>query len=241
LIVDMPERTVTAPNKVGSAYEAFWESFRAVVEVSNVTLILPTRPIRSSFLASRDSVHAVFTWWLYLKGLPCRRLSRSKRLDVIVKAMETFSKDSWKMTKSTVYVNYVVITGSVARLVQALHYDFVEYGQNDHPFFHVQLSDEPIPEAAEFELNLLTPAEPNECWVTTRIPTPDMTLASVLYCLIADHLGAGRFSQFAQKVQSIEDRLPPLGFESIRRSLERCPAHFKSSHWFAHMHPEGQP
>jgi hypothetical protein len=46
-----------------------------------------------------------------------------------------------------VYLNYFVVSSSDARLVQALHYDFVEGGQTNHPLFHVQLSNEPIPEA----------------------------------------------------------------------------------------------
>jgi hypothetical protein len=235
----MAEQTVTPPNPVSSAYEEFLETFRATVEDANLTVHYPGRPIRSSFLDAGDNTRVVFTVGFYLKDWPCRRLQRGKRLDVVIKAMETFVRPGWQLTRSTVYVNYIVVSGAGAKLVQALHYDFVESGQNDHPFFHVQLSDELMPEAdlkgAGCELDLPRPAESNECWVTTRIPTPDMTLASVLYCLVADHLGEARFAQFSQTVASIEDRLPPPAFESIKNSLDRYPRHFKSSHWFAHM------
>ena len=40
------------------------------------------------------------------------------------------------------YVNYFVVADSGARLVQALHYDYVDGGRADHPLFHVQLTDE---------------------------------------------------------------------------------------------------
>lgn len=234
----MAEQTVTVPNEVGSAYEDFLQSFRAVVEDSNLNLAPDVRPIRSSFLAAGGDTEAVFTWRVYLKAWPCRRLAGNKRLDVVVKAMETFSRDSWKIIKSTVYVNYIVVNAGSARLVQALHYDFVEPAQKDHPFFHVHLNDEPIPpddlRASGFEMELTEAEQPNECWVATRIPTPEMTLASVLYCLVADHLGDSRFGQFSHKIRSIEDRLPPPAFDSIKKSLDRFPGHFKSSHWFAH-------
>jgi len=103
----------------------------------------------------------------------------------------------------------------------------------------VQLDDEVIPDvdlqSAGFDFELDSSVRSSECGVTTRIPTPDMTFASVLYCMVADHLGAGIFSQFREKVRSIENRLPPPDCEALRRSFRESPTHFKSSHWFAHM------
>jgi hypothetical protein len=233
----MPEQTVTPPNKVSSAYEDLLQSFQTVVEDSNLTLSVPTRPVRSSFLDGGDNTRVIFSHTMFLKSWPCRRLERAKRLHVVIKALETFVRPAWQMTKSTVYINYFVETHTSTTLAQALHFDFVDPGQTDHPFFHVQLSDELIPNVdlngAGFDLNLSP--QPSQCWVTTRIPTPDMTLASVLYCLVADHLGAAKFVQFSEAIQSIENRLPAPAFDSIKRSIGRAPLHFKSSHWFAHM------
>ena len=160
-------------------------------------------------------------------------------MDIVVKALETFNKPSWLLTKSSVYLNYFVVSDSAADLVQSMHYDFVDGGQADHPFFHLQLTDELIPESdlrsTGFDLEIRLLKQPNECWVTTRIPTPDMTLASVLYCVVADHLGAVSFKQFAENVHSIQDRLPPPSFEALKKSLQKTSVHFKSCHWFAHM------
>jgi hypothetical protein len=235
----MGTQTVLPPNPVGSAYESLIEAFRGAAEDANLSVHLPSRPVRSCFLQPGDATTAEFKESLYLKDWPCRRLAGSKRLDVAIMALETFARPSWSLTKSTVYLNYFVVSDSKAELVQALHYDFVQDGQVGHPFFHVQLSDELIPvddlRNAGFDLELDASAPSNHCWVTTRIPTPDMTLASVLYCLVADHLGAGVFSQFAKDVHSIQDRLPSPNFDPMRKSLQKSMAHLKSSHWFAHM------
>lgn len=233
----MSSQTVLPPSTVRTAYEGLLEAFRTTVEGANLSLSFQMRPLKSSFVKVDGTNNAAFIYSFYLKGWPCRRLPRNKRLDVVVKAMETFNKPSWGVTKSTVYVNYFVISGTETKLVQSLRYDFVEGGLDDHPLFHVHLTDELIPEddlrSAGCELSV--PISANECWVATRIPTPDMTLASVIYCLVADHLGAVRLSQFAEKVESIQDQMPAPCFEPIRQSLHRSTGHFKSSHWFSHI------
>jgi hypothetical protein len=233
----MTSQTVLPPNSVRSAYEDFLEAFRTAIEGANLNLSYPERPLKSSFVEAGGNDRAAFIWSFYLKDWPCKRLGKNQRLDVVVKAMETFIRPSWVLSKSTVYVNYFVVSDSAAKLVQSLHYDFVEGGQHDHPFFHVQLTDELIPQEdlqnAGFDLSVA--ASGNECWVTTRIPTPDMTLASVIYCLMADHLGSSGFSEFAENVESIQNRIPAPSFEPIKKSLDASAAHFKSSHWFSHM------
>jgi hypothetical protein len=229
---------VKSPNVVGSAYEDFLEAFRIAVEDAGLVVKFPDKPVRACF--SQAGEKYVFDRCLYLQGWPSRRLSKDKRLDIVIRVLETFTQPRWLLTKSTVYLNYLVISNSKAVLAQSLHYDFVDGGQTNHPFFHVQLDTEPIPEvelrSTGFDLELNLPDQLNECWVTTRIPTPDMTIASVLYCLVADHLGADIFKQFAENVHSVQDRLPLLSFDPIKNGLQRSDGHFKSSHWFAHMH-----
>jgi hypothetical protein len=157
---------------------------------------------------------------------------------VTAKLLETFSNEEWRLTKSTVYLNYLVVVNSIAHLAQALHFDFVAGGQPDHPLFHVQLTLEPISEndvLNEGYYDRLKVPRGRECWVTTRIPTSDMTFPSVLYCLVADHLETVIFKQFAEKVDSmLDERLPPPNFDSLKTSLHATTPHFKSSHWFAH-------
>jgi hypothetical protein len=228
------------PNNIGSAYDDFLQAFRMAAEDADCQVSLPALPIRASFTRSGDGESAIFETCFYLKKLPCRRLPKSKRLDVVIKARETLAKPAWTLTKSTVYLNYFVISDATVKLVQAMHYDFEHGGQADHPYFHLQLDNKMIPvddlRNAGFnpdETNLLQDLD--ECWVTTRIPTADMTLPSVLYSLAADHLGTGIFADFERKTRSIHDRLPVLDFDLLKKSLGSSSAHFKSSHWFAHM------
>jgi hypothetical protein len=233
----MTLQTIAPPNNVRSAYEDFLEAFRTAVEGANLFLSSPERPLKSSFVEAGAKDKVAFMYCFYLKAWPCKKLPRGKRLDIVVKAMETFTKPKWILTDSTVYVNYFVVSDPDVKLVQSLHYDFVDGGQDDHPLFHVHLTDELIPEddlrSTGFEYSV--PPSANECWVATRIPTPDMTFASVIYCLVADHLGEERFRQFAEKVESIQTRIPVANFEPIMKSLNVSTEHFKSSHWFSHM------
>jgi len=226
---------VRPPNNVRSAYESVLEAFRGAVEDANGNVVVPV-PVNACF-HSDDNSTATFQTCLYLKAWPCRRLSRTKHLDIVIKALETFTKPNWLLTKSTVYLNYFVVSDTTTQLVQSLHYDFVDGGQLNHPFFHVQLSDEVIPDpdlrSTGFDREINMP-EDNHCWVTTKIPTPDMTLASVLYCLVADHLPAGIFTGFAAQMISIQERLPRPKFDRLKDSLKSTSQDFKSSHWFAH-------
>jgi hypothetical protein len=171
---------------------------------------------------------------MWVKGLPHRRLG-NKRLDLVIRALERFKTPSWDLIKSTVYANYLIVSDSTGRLVQSLHYDFVAGGQPCHPLFHAQLTHElAAVEGIEVDIELKLQDEPNLCWVTTRIPTSDMTLASVLYCLVADHLGPGIFDEFQKRFLSIQERLPRLSYGALKDSVSKS-GHFKSSHWLAHM------
>jgi hypothetical protein len=236
----MSNQVVRPPNSVRSAYEAYLEAFRSAAEDANRSVVFPAIPLPSCFTQGEDASTVMFKRCVYLKDWPSRRLSRSKRLDVIIKALELFNKTNWSLTKSTVYVNYFVVADASAELVQALHYDFVDGGQIDHPFFHLQLDNTMISgddlTSAGFGEGLNLSEHTNECWVTTRIPTPEMTLASVLYCLVADHLGTTIFRQFADRFHAIQQNLPLCAFEAMKSSFQKIGSHLKSSHWFAHMH-----
>lgn len=224
--------------KISSAYEAFLEAFRLTAEDAACEVSFPSLPIANSF--RRADSEAVFAFTIYVKQLPCRRLSKTKRLDLVIHALETLERSSWTLQKSTVYLNYFVISSSGGRLVQSMHYDFVHGGQADHPYFHLQFDTDMI-SAGEFQSigfdtsAIQVPEEDNESWVTTRIPTADMTLSSVLYSVVADHLGTSRFVEFAKKTDALYGRLPTLDFGYLKKSLEKEFAHFKSMHWFAHM------
>jgi len=235
----MSSKVFNTPSWVRSAYENFLEAFCETVQGANRNVSFPDKPVASCFTESGNSQTVEFKRCLYLKDWPCRKLPASKRLDVAVMALEEITKVSWRLKRSTVYLNYFVVSNATAVLVQSLHYDFLEGGQPHHPFFHVELTHDAISEndlrSTGFDLQLKLQEPPSNCWVTTRIPTSDMTLASVLYCLVADHLDPRFFDQFAERVHSMLEGLPPPSFDPLRNSIQNSSAHFKSSHWFAHM------
>jgi hypothetical protein len=238
-MTEMSGKVVGTPNQVRGAYDEFLNFFQIALEDNNGRMFVPDRPLASCFSDSGTGT-VVFKGCLYLKNLHCRKLGSGKRLDVVIVSLEELRKnDPWRVKKSTVYLNYFIVVGDKAQLAQSLHFDFDEIGQADHPFFHVQLDRQLISkddrQSAQFNLELLpSPSQAAECEVTTRIPTPDMTLTSVLYCLAADHLRSDIFQQFAERVHRIQDRLPLLSFDALKKSVARSPDHFKSSHWFAH-------
>lgn len=230
------------PPTIWRAYESYLQNFQLAVEEASGQVFFPDRPVVSSFT---DSGHGVeFRRCLYLRGLPSRRLSRGKRLDLVIEALEQLERQTegrntvWTLHKSTVHLNYIVVSAGAGKLAQSLHFDFDENGQIDHPFFHLQLTDEPIAAdecmAAHVDFEMQE-TDRTECYVTTRIPTCDMTLTSVLYCVAADHLGGTIFNGFAQRVDAMQDRFPPLRFEALKNSVAETSVHFKSIHWFAHM------
>jgi hypothetical protein len=226
--------TLAVPPKVASAYESFLEAFRGAVEEADGQ-VLWFMPLKSCFVRSdRDKV--TFDFSLYLKGCPCLKLPAGKRLDVVIRAVESLERQSWSLTKSTVYLNYLVLSKRKLRAIRCLHFDFEEAGQSCHPLFHAQLMDSLIAhDLGTFGVDHAPrpPHRSNHEWIPSRIPTPDMTLASVLYCLAADHLGDKKFAQFEERVRAMQDRLPVLRFSALRKSLDKS-KHFKSSHWYAH-------
>jgi len=232
----MNSKVVGTPNQVRSAYEDFLGAFELALEDNAGQVLAADRPLHSCFTDFGQGT-VQFKRCLYVKNLPCRRLSGGKRLDVVIMGVEELERgDPWRVKKSTVYLNYFSVINTKGQLVQSMHFDFNEDVQTDHPVFHVQMSDEMIPKAdmqsAHVDLEV-QPVHPlNECWVTTRIPTPDMTLTSVLYILAADHLRTDIFDQFVKRVEPIQRRLPPLRFDTIKTSVQKTLTHFRSSHWF---------
>lgn len=217
-----------------NAYERLIESFSAAVEGAGGRLRVPDVPLRSCF-TPQGTASVEFKRCLYLRDCPCKKKSSGQRMDIAISVCEEITPSCWSLDRSTVYVNYFFVKGTEATLVQALHYDFFPGGQAGHPFFHAHLTAELICLAEFHDLGVELQQDVAEVPIITRIPTSDMTLASVLYCLAADHLEPTIFAKFAKDVQAIENKLPTLRFDALKESLEGNRDHFKSSHWFAHM------
>lgn len=236
-------RTISQ-NTLRTAYEDFISLFRNYAEDSDCSVKFA--PITFTFDQGPESFK--FQNYIYLAGVPSRRMGGSKKLNILMKIQERISKSDWTIQKSTVHMDYLVSSdddssrSSKTILIQSLHFDFEEKGQKGHPFFHLQLDMEPVDpheliEAIDLELEVTVPGASRDCQFTTRIPTAEMTFTSVLYSLMAEHIGSEKaeiFKEFAAKVDAIEKRLPPLKFDALKTSLNKSST-FKSSHWFAHM------
>ncbi|HXN47734.1 MAG TPA: hypothetical protein VN893_13900 [Bryobacteraceae bacterium] len=224
-----------------NAYERLLNSFATAVEEAGGEVRVPDVPLSNCF-TSRGSAGVEFKRCLYLRDCPCRRKPTGVRMDIAVSVLEEITPDIWSLDRSTVYINYFLVADRKAHLAQALHYDFVREGQEQHPFFHAHLTAQLVclSEFHDTDLGVDRREGAPETPIGARIPTSDMTIASVLYCLAADHLEPAIFEKFAKEVRAIEDRLPMLRFDALKASLEGNRDHFKSSHWFAHTLEKAQ-
>jgi hypothetical protein len=231
------------PAVVSDPYYKLVEQFREAAEDANLTVQF-SAPVKACFTASSSNSFQ-FQLTLYLRNWRCRRLAKSQHMDVVMHVLELVTRSGskkvpvWALAKSTVYLNYIIAAGSRPKIAQCVHFDFEEGGKQDHPLFHMQLSANPIStkemKKSGCVLKIQPVAHGNKCWVTTRIPTSDMTFASVLYCIAADHLGGAHFAGFAERARKLENDLPQPRFDALKDSFTKTDKHLKSSHWFAHM------
>jgi hypothetical protein len=182
--------------------------------------------------------------YLHLAGWKSR-CEPSKLVHILLHAQETIHTDreGLKLLKSSVQVHYY---RTDATLLQSVHFDYGK-PQAAHPLFHAQVSNvEPrglsAREAEELRFGFMTGTAGPACYRDARIPTSDMTLASVLLCLAADHLDCDDasddkrfFREFRAEFLRLHDRLPKPAIPSVLDSLKAQSDHFRSSHWFAHM------
>jgi hypothetical protein len=138
---------------------------------------------------------------------------------------------------SSVCVNYFTVLEDQQKLLQAFHYDY-DPTQRDHPLFHMQVTNRCIamPPADSQSLEIQMPvavAEPVlRC---ARVPTCDMTLASALLCLAADHVGGQLFAEFLAKICKIQKGMPQPNIVKLGQSLGNPVQDVRSSHWFSHV------
>ncbi|HUX66227.1 MAG TPA: hypothetical protein VMV31_01925 [Terriglobales bacterium] len=228
------------PPKILTAYDALLSKFEDVAIQSNLTVCQGDLPLASSF--ERTGQHEFkFSRSIHLKGLKPKQRPRGQTLSVILWAQERFSSpekspNDWALVESNVRLNFFVEAKGQSRLVQALHYDFPKECPAAHPLFHVQLTDELLPPEVLDTLKVTATVKEGRsgppAWVGMRIPTPDMTLSSVLYCAVASYLKDEIFAKFAEDYELLKNRLLHPRFDPITDSLRDSPSHFKSSHWF---------
>jgi hypothetical protein len=159
-------------------------------------------------------------------------------VSILIQVREAIDRTLQSLRKSTVLVNYFEVNGQSARHLHSMHFDF-EGAQDNHPVFHAQLCTDrvAVPEqharklAFEYQLDEAIPT----CFQRARIPTSDMTFASVLLCIAADHLEPKFFKEFLQAVVDIQAKMPLPPCSQTRDSITATAGQLRSYNWFAHM------
>jgi hypothetical protein len=161
-----------------------------------------------------------------------------EKISILVHARETIGRPGESLNKSTVHLSYFRIQGGTAKHLHSIHFDY-DGEQPRHPVFHAQvcMGEVLIPHSKAKDIAFEYPRAHTDpvCFQRARVPTADMTLASVLLCIAADHFEDKFFLEFCSRVKSIQKKMPLPAFEKTRASLAGNPNELRSSHWFAHM------
>lgn len=223
------------PYKVTGKYELLIDALSKVGTNADCGEVALPKPAISCF-SFEDSGVVVFDCIMYLKSWRWRGASKKERVNILVHAKERIRRSDQVLLSSTVCVNYLTVADDRSDLLQAFHYDY-DPGQADHPLFHMQITNRCIALSATdlelLEMQLPAVATPPvlRC---ARVPTCDMTLASVLLCLAADHVGGKLFEEFLAEICELQKEMPHPNLDTLGRSLGASIRDVRSSHWFRH-------
>lgn len=223
-------------HSVTGKYEALIQELKDVGTKANCGDVTEAKPIHSCF-RSDTAGNELFECALHLKEWRWKGVSGKERINILVQAREKIRRSDYRLLNSTVCVNYFRVHDG--KLLQAFHFDYNPC-QPDHPLFHMQVTDRCIElsaaDLAALEVTLPAPGE-NGVLRCARVPTCDMTLASVLLCLAADHVGGTIFAEFFARICDLQKDMPQPDIVKLRESLGASPGNVRSSHWFRHLLP----
>lgn len=230
---------MSLPYAITQSYESLLTAFSNACEGANKGSVSTPKSPLACFVRTTKDGPVKFSFKFHCKGWH-ERSSSSKLISIVIEALEIIEPDGRELSSSTVRLNYLHHDSNELRLAQSVHYDFTP-PLSDHAHFHAQISNDLI----EFQngeaddLGIDAPiATPVQTQIrTTRIPTCDMTLSSVLLCLVADHVGGPQFQEFYAKVKELQSSLPQPKIEALKNSLGQGCRDVRSTHWFAHQFP----
>ena len=224
------------PYDVLSAYDRLFESLGKATEDDNVGVVKSTGNPSAHFRVDPiDSARALLDIQLHLKEWK----ARGNTISILIHAREAIERSTRRLIRSTVHVSYYRLKGNAASLLHNMHFDF-DGEQDNHPVFHAQLCSDDVVLSSEAKQQLSfrytrDNSKPT-CYRDARIPTSDMTFASVLLCLAADHLvNRASFKDVYDSVCNCQEQMPIAAFTKMKASIASNSKHLGSSHWFAHM------
>ena len=229
------------PYKVTGKYELLIAALNETGASADCGEVVSAKPILSCFSTNEyNPAETLFDCILYLKSWRWKGVSKKERINILIHAKERIRRDNQSLLASSVCVNYFNGPTEQPELLQAFHYDYAT-DQPDHPLFHMQITNRCIAlsDTDSNQLEMKIPAEvPPPVLRCARVPTCDMTLASVLLCLAADHVGGGLFAEFMSKICEIQKEMPQPNIGQLGASLGAPVQDVRSSHWFRHILPE---
>lgn len=174
--------------------------------------------------------HALFV----LRKWPYKAVSEKKKLDIVVRVEEVFSKDLSAVVKCTTQIGYYRYCSGQHTSLLEMHYDFEMPVREAHPVFHAQIGPTQWPLLDLEKLGLELRLEQNSAPATygnTRIPTAYMGFCQVLLALAADHLKPSGYREVVAGAKARLAGLPPVDcgdFGSEVAKGQFPPAH----HWY---------
>lgn len=218
-------------------YADFYELFRLVVRPYD-----PLYPYRLEF---REGNHSQGSWplrlkhpihlaqWPVTKDLPVPSVD----ISVDVYAVVRYEQGEVQHTRSSVYVTYFKRCAhqGIARVLENLRFDFhPETGEADHPLLHAHVFSDKKPTSCPVQLTKTFKIDWDSLGKRLnafRLPIPNMTLPSVLCCLVACHLGADTLRVLLDKTKKERESFPPLAISTEQLELFSRNS-FAGTQWF---------
>lgn len=220
--------------KIDQAYFSLISSFQKAAQAAGSFAV--RRANSTGFISKALEAQSVeVKTGLYLPSWQYRAAGTGKNINIFIRGLEVFACKTAYMTKSTIQVMYLEIDQDDAVPLLALHYDFAEPVLAAHPCFHVQFG--------------VTDVEPQECkaiglhatiqkphapfYPSVRIPTPHMSLGSVLIGIAADHLKPPFSEQFINNVRDNLLKDCETSCPLLTTNLDHHGGHqWHSHHWY---------
>jgi hypothetical protein len=217
-------------------YSEFYELFKLVVKPYTphpYNLEFCERKIRREFweLCLKEPIH--LAEWPVRKDFP----DPSVDVSVDLAAVLRYTQGEIRHTRSTVYVTYFkrYAHEQIAKALENLRFDFhPETGEVDHPLLHAHVfSDKkPISYPAQLTKNFTIDWDSlGKRLNAFRLPIPNMTLPSVLCCLVACHLGSDKLKALLDRTKKQRESFPPLDISADQFKLFSGNS-FAGSQWF---------
>ena len=220
---------------IRESYRDFYRKFALVVHGNGII-----RPLNLEFKKTSNPVNGKIALQLqepiFLSNWPITKKVPHPTVDISVHAAFWYKTNDLLHTRSSVYLTYYKrdTVKMVAEPFANLRFDYhPDTDDGAHPLLHAHVFSNDIP-----ELMPLFPKGYKIEWDTIkrymgslRVPVPNMTLPSVLLCLVACHLGAGKAKELLSKTEDQRQEFPHLDLS--QGQLELLGKHsFAGSQWF---------